>query len=107
MDAIIDRYSQASIKLSKEEAEELRVSSELEGEIWRTTGETLPLKLKVSKNGWRAEGVPVEASYEDKRAYEVHIPTDGPDKILKGKSISTDMITVRLRKVYISLDNVF
>ena|SRR3989344_4434663 len=60
-----------------------------------------------SKNGWRAKGVPVNVPYKKKKAYEIDIPSQGLDEILKGKYIGTDIISVKLQKVYISLDNVF
>ncbi len=107
MNAFIDSYTQVSIRLSRREAEELKAKNRLDGVIIRTScRETLPLRLKVSEGGWRAEGVPVRAPYEKKKAYEIDMPPQGPDEILSGKCIGTDQTAVRLRKVYISLDSV-
>ena len=107
MNAIIDSYTQACIKLSTEEAQTLLSVGNLEGEIWRTTGETLPIIIKVSREGWRAEGIPIDQPYEHKKSYEIDVPPDGPDKILAGSTIGTDHTCVRLRNVYMSLDAVF
>ena len=71
MYAHIDSYSQTNILLSKEDALEFKDKGTLEGKIQRSTGDALPLILKVSKRGWRAEGVPISSSYEKKRAYEI------------------------------------
>lgn len=106
MYAHIDSYSQTNILLSKEEAIKFNENGVLEGEIQRSGGDALPLKLRVSEKGWRAEGLPINSFYKEKKSYEIDIPPDGLQKILKGRCIGTDMPTVKLRKVYISLDSV-
>ena len=110
MNAIMDSYSQMNIMLTKKEAKELDKTGKLNGKLYRAYGDGghqyLPLRMKVSEKGWRAEGVPIKAVYDNKKTYRIDIPPDGPKKILEGKVIGTDIITVRIRKLFISLDTV-
>jgi hypothetical protein len=107
MKASLDSHNKANILLTKEDAQQLKDCGELEGKIYRTDKGDMPIKLKVSENGWRAEGVPPDVGYEDKKAYEIDIPPQGPAEILDGRVIGTDMTVVRLRKVYVALSEAF
>ena len=111
MNATMDSYNQANIFLTKEDAKKLYNAGKLNGKMYRSNGQgqggsLIPLRIKVSERGWRAEGMPRRAFYENKTHYEIDIPPDGPKKILQRKVIGTDITAVRLRKVYISLDSV-
>jgi hypothetical protein len=110
MNATMDGYTQMNIMLTKGEAKKLYKTGKLSGKLWRADGKGgqhyLPLKLKVSEIGWRAEGLPRKAFYQNKKSYEIDIPPDGPKKILGRKVIGTDMTAVSIRKLYISLDSV-
>jgi len=106
MDAYIDKHTQVTIKLSRNEAKILIADKKLEGEIHRSL-DILPLHLTGSENGWRATGIPENVPYKEKIRYEIDIPLNGLCKILTGEVIGTDNLTVNLRKVYISLDEVF
>lgn len=108
----IDGYSQVNIELTKSEAKELYRTGKLEGSIRQISGpyhinRTLPLRLKVSKNGWRAEGIPRDKPFEKKKSYKIDMPPDGPKKILKHEIIGSGFPTIRLRKIYISLEDVY
>ena len=112
MRAHVDGYSQANIELTKNEAESLYRAGKLEGKIQQISApinlnRALPLILRVSRAGWRAEGLPLNKPLEKKKSYEIDLPPDGPEKILQGKVIGAGMPTIRLRKVYISLDGVY
>lgn len=101
--AHIDSYSQINIELNKREAELLCKTGRLEGKLSTSLREKmLPLRLKVSEKGWRAEGIP----WDKPLKYEIDIPLDSPKKILEGKVIGTDRPTICLRKVYISLEGI-
>ena len=112
MNATMDSYTQMNIFLTKEEAKKLDRTRKLNGKLYRSKGqgmggEDIPLKIRVSEKGWRGEGMPRKACYEKKTHYEIDVPPNGPKKILEGKVIGTDIITINLRKLYISLEGVF
>jgi len=106
----MDSYSQMNIFLTKADAKKLHKTGKLYGKLCRAYGkgerQYLPLRLKVSEKGWRAEGIPKKAFYDGKKYYVVDIPPDGPKKILERKVIGTGLPTVMIRKLFISLDSV-
>lgn len=107
MNANVDSYNQANIMLSVKEARQLKNRGVLRGKIYRPSQQKyFPLKLKISEKGWRADALPLNACYEEKKRFEIDIPPGGVEKVLKRKVIGTDIISSRMRKVFISLDSV-
>jgi hypothetical protein len=104
----IDSYSQVRVFLTMEEAKLFESSGLLETRIWQAgSGRDLPLRLSTSGEGWRTQGVPVDVGYEEKEAYEIDVPPDGPRKILEGEIIGSGYPDITLRMVYMSLDTVY
>ncbi len=106
--ASIDGSSQVRVFLTAEEAKEFERAGSLATEIRQTvSGRVLPLRLRASEKGWRAQGVPANAGYEEKEAYEIDVPPDGPRKVLDGEIIGAGYPDILLRMVYMSLDTVY
>ena len=71
------------------------------------SGILLPLKLSIKETGWRAEGIPKESPFEEKKSYEVDIPPEGLEKIIEAEIIGTEYPTIELRKIYIGHEFAF
>lgn len=101
MNATIDGYSQLSARLSNAEILRLKKEGRLEDKIFRMPpGEELPFVICVGKE-WRAEGLPSDKTYDEKKSYMVRIPCECLDALQQGRSIGTNLIVVKLREVYI------
>jgi len=108
MSADIDSYNQLTIRLKSEGIESLSEYGEFTDFVYRTPpGTLLPLVIRVKETGWRAEGLPKESPFEEKKRYEVDIPPEGLERIIKAEIIGTEYPTVDLRKVYIGSEFAF
>ncbi len=107
MEAGVDSYNQANILLTVKEAKQLKEKGKLNGKIYGIKEQKyLPLRLKISKKGWRADALPLNAFYENKKSFEIDIPIGGIEKVLDKKVIGTSTLSIRMRKVFISLEGV-
>jgi hypothetical protein len=107
MYACMDSYTQMTVSLTIEDVKKLESSGKCVGTVWRTTGETLPLTLYIKSSPWRAYGLPVNSPYEEKKSYEIDMPTENLEKIKQRKTAGTGIPAVDLRTVYISLEGVY
>ena len=105
MDAAVDSYSQATIRLKPEEIISLRDNGVYRGRIFVIPRKVhLPLTINVKKTGWRGVGLPKRALYENKTRYEIDVPPDGPEKMLKNIVIGSQFPTIWMRKIYMGTD---
>jgi len=109
MRGTIDGYTQMRVYLKEEDIEALEKNKEVIGEVWRTTGDTLPLRMYLKEDmlQMRAEGVPTYKGWEEKEAYEIDINLDYLRKIKNRELVGSGMPAISLRTVMISLEDVF
>lgn len=104
MNANMDRYTQLSVVLSADELVQLEKNGSIDGIVWRTTDDNLPLKISLSDTGWRAQGLPQDVPYENKQCYEIDMPRDGIAALRSGRQIGAGYPTISLRYIYFCTD---
>ena len=107
MRATISGYAQMEVSLTEDDVRSLEISKECVGMVWRTTGETLPLRLYIKEAGWRAQGIPADSPWEEKESYEIDMPPGSLEVIKQRRTTGSGRPTIDLRKVYISLEGVY
>jgi len=106
MEGTIDGYSQMRIYVTEKDTRTLEEEGQVIGEVWRTTDDTLPLRIYL-KDVVRAESIPTDKSWEEKEAYEIDITREFLHKIRGREVIGFGYPSIKLRTVIISLEDVF
>jgi len=105
MIASVDGYAQAAIHLNSKDLETLIKKHRLSGKIYRIgMQQYLPLRLYINEK-LLGGGFPKDFPYEKKKYYRINIPSEGLERLKKGKPIGINTIgTISLRSLYIEYD---
>jgi hypothetical protein len=110
MDASMNLLSEVRLGLDEKDIQNLQKKRQIRGKIWIETGETLPLVMRVRyKIG--AYGLPIDKAYEEIISYIIDITPRMLSRVKGGKVLDLGELylvdpDIRLRHVYIGLDNV-